>query len=240
MRLQAETSLSLDGFIKPYKELKSVSPTDLGAPIHAYDDATERIRACVGQLTRTLRDSMREFGLDKRVKAAKAILCARDRLKYVVAMTEQAAERALNAIEVVQPLQEELNERATELNPCWAAWYGAPIDGEPVRTLMTDTRSLPQEVPVSTQTINAQLLEIMLAQDFQDLTGQVIKKIMDVVQNIEQSLSACCLSTCRPTGVSSSLPRMPHPRREVCRACSMARGSIPKAYRRGHRPVPVR
>lgn len=72
----------------------------------AADLASDRILARIGQLTRTLRDSMRELGLDKHVeKAAEVVPDARDRLRYVVAMTEQAAERVLTAIEVAKPVQ---------------------------------------------------------------------------------------------------------------------------------------
>ncbi len=64
------------------------------------DQSSDRILARIGQLTHTLRDSMRELGLDKQLEAAaQAVPDARDRLKYVATMTEQAAERALNAIE---------------------------------------------------------------------------------------------------------------------------------------------
>ena len=67
-------------------------------------------------------------------------------------------------------------------------WYAAPIEREEVRALMNDTRTFLRGVPEATGATNAQLMEIMLAQDFQDLTGQVIKKITDVVYLIEQQL----------------------------------------------------
>ena len=66
----------------------------------------DRILARIGQLTRTLRDSMRELGLDKHVEhTAEAVPDARDRLKYVAAMTEQAAERVLTSIDIAKPMQ---------------------------------------------------------------------------------------------------------------------------------------
>src|SRR6266481_2537899 len=80
---------------------------------NAGDFASDRILARIGQLTRTLRDSMRELGLDKHVeRAAEAVPDARDRLKYVATMTEQAAERVLTAIEVAKPIQERLQKDA--------------------------------------------------------------------------------------------------------------------------------
>ncbi len=153
------------------------------------DLASDRILARIGQLTRTLRDSMRELGIDKHVeRAAEAVPDARDRLKYIANMTEQAAERVLGAIDVAKPMQEQLQQDAGELDARWEQWFAAPIEREEVRALMKDTRAFLSGVSDVTTKTNAQLLEIMLAQDFQDLTGQVIKKITDIVYLIEQQL----------------------------------------------------
>ncbi|ALP61623.1 MULTISPECIES: protein phosphatase CheZ [Paraburkholderia] len=160
-----------------------------GAREDGTDLATDRILARIGQLTRTLRDSMRELGIDKHVeRAAEAVPDARDRLKYIATMTEQAAERVLSALEVAKPMQEQLQQDAAELDARWEQWYAAPIEREEVRALMNDTRTFLRGVPEVTTATNAQMLEIMMAQDFQDLTGQVIKKITDVVYLIEQQL----------------------------------------------------
>ena len=163
------------------------------------DASSDRILARIGQLTRTLRDSMRELGLDKQVEAAAEMVPdARDRLKYVATMTEQAAERALNAIELAKPLQETMQRDAQALDARWEQWYGAPLENADVKTLLADTRGFLQQVPVHTVATNTQLLEIMLAQDFQDLTGQVIKKITDVVYLIEQQLLGVLLENIAP------------------------------------------
>ncbi|HTH76414.1 MAG TPA: protein phosphatase CheZ [Trinickia sp.] len=163
------------------------------------DLTTDRILARIGALTKTLRESMRELGLDKHVEqAAEAVPDARDRLKYVANMTEQAAERVLTAIDIAKPLQEQLQTDAAELDSRWERWYAAPIEREEVRTLMTDTRAFLARVPDTTAATNEKLLEIMLAQDFQDLTGQVIKKIMDVVYVIEQQLLTVLVENIAP------------------------------------------
>ena len=166
-------------------------PTNAAAAdtLEGGDLASDRILARIGQLTRTLRDSMRELGIDKHVeRAAEAVPDARDRLKYIANMTEQAAEKVLSAIEVAKPMQEQLQQDAAVLDARWEQWYAAPIEREEVRALMNDTRTFLRGVPEVTTATNQQLLEIMLAQDFQDLTGQVIKKITEVVYLIEQQL----------------------------------------------------
>ncbi|AVR87353.1 protein phosphatase CheZ [Thauera aromatica] len=163
-------------------EAHSTSP---GGHVAGAEDLILRI----GQLTRMLRDSMRELGLDKEIaRAAEAIPDARDRLSYVATMTEQAAERALNAIDRAQPIQDTLSTRAKELDGRWSEWFRNPVALEQARELVQDTRGYLGEVPELTQATHRELLEIMMAQDFQDLTGQVIKRMMDVIREIEQQL----------------------------------------------------
>lgn len=143
----------------------------------------------IGSLTRMLRDSLRELGLDHAIaEAAEAIPDARDRLDYVVQMTAQAAERALNCVEAAQPRQTVLEDGAKTLKGRWDEWFENPIELADARSLVSDTRGYLDEVPQHTSFTNAQLMEIMMAQDFQDLTGQVIKRMMDVIQEIERQL----------------------------------------------------
>ena len=169
---------------------------------HADEDVIQRI----GRLTRMLHDSMRELGLDKEVeKAAEAIPDARDRLTYVADMTEKAAERSLNAVDRAQPLQDDLSQRAESLEQRWAAWFGEPKELDEVRELVQETRRYLTDVPVRTQATNQELLEIMMAQDFQDLTGQVIKRMMDVIQEIEHQLMQVLLDNAPPGSSNHSV-----------------------------------
>ena len=153
------------------------------------DAAAHDIISRIGSLTRMLRDSLRELGLDKAIAdAAEAIPDARDRLDYVVQMTAQAADRALNCVEAEQPHQDKMEAGATQLKGRWDEWFENPIELGDARELVTDTRAFLTAVPEHTAFTNKQLLEIMMAQDFQDLTGQVIKRMMDVIQEIERQL----------------------------------------------------
>jgi len=154
-----------------------------------HGNTAEELLGRIGQLTRQLREGMRELGLDKQVeKAAQAIPGARDRLNYVAETTERAAHRALNAIDIAQPLQEGLSTDAKGLTQRWDEWFKNPIELDHARQLVTDTRDYLGDVPQKASAINAQLMEILMAQDFQDLTGQFIKKMMEVVNEVETQL----------------------------------------------------
>ena len=143
----------------------------------------------IGQLTRMLHDALRELGYDRVLeKTAASIPDARDRLDYVVKMTEQAAVRALNATEAAQPIQDRLGAEAERLSGQWQKLFDKQLGLEEFKALVAGTRDYLGEVPKQTQATNAQLLEIMMAQDFQDLTGQVIKKITMLAQDMEKQL----------------------------------------------------
>ncbi|WP_042880780.1 protein phosphatase CheZ [Cupriavidus necator] len=153
------------------------------------NDSAEQLILRIGSLTRMLRDNMRELGLDKEIeRAAQAIPDARDRLNYIAAMTEQAAERTLNAVELAQPIQSDIEQQAETLDKRWEAWFEKPVELADARTLVLDTRAFLSEVPGQARATNSHLLDIMMAQDFQDLTGQVIKKMMDMIRALEQEL----------------------------------------------------
>lgn len=152
-------------------------------------EATDNLIMRIGNMTRMLRDSMRELGLDRAIEeAAQAIPDARDRLRYVANMTEKAAHRVLNATEVAQPLQDRISAEAKALDTRWEQWFAQPLELPQCRELVDDTRSFLKSAPQDARDTNAQLMEIMMAQDFQDLTGQVIMKMMDVIGAIESEL----------------------------------------------------
>ena len=157
--------------------------------------ASDELIQRIGQVTRMLRDSMRELGLDKEIeKAAQAIPDARDRLGYIASMTEQAAERALNAVDRAQPLQDALAKGAADLDRRWQEWFANPLELDEAKVLVQETRGYLVEVPKHAQATQAELMEILMAQDFQDLTGQVIKKMMDLIRQIERQLMQVLLS----------------------------------------------
>lgn len=143
----------------------------------------------VGQLTRRLHDAMRELGYDKSLeRAASAIPDAKDRLSYVATMTEQAAERVLNATDRAKPLQDAMEKDAKALSASWQKLFANQLSVEDFKALAISTQGFLDGVPSKTHATSDQLMEIVMAQDFQDLTGQVIKRVLDMVQLMEQEL----------------------------------------------------
>jgi chemotaxis protein CheZ len=158
--------------------------------------APERIFSQLGQMTRGLHNLLRELGLDKTLeKVASDLPDNRDRLNYIASMTAQAAERTLNAAENAQPIQNQLGSTAQSLSGQWEKLFAKQLGVPEFKSLVQDTRSYLAEVPQQTASTNTQLMEIIMAQDFQDLTGQVIKKILDAAQQLENQLLALLIET---------------------------------------------
>lgn len=152
---------------------------------HSCDTVFNRL----GHMTRQVHDTLRELGYDRLLQdTAKAIPDARQRLVYIAQMTEQAASRVLNATDIAKPIQDELQGQAQTLSARWDRAYRNELKIEDFKALADDTRSYLAYVPKQTGATNAQLMEIMMAQDFQDLTGQVIKKIVELAQNLETEM----------------------------------------------------
>lgn len=151
--------------------------------------AQEEMLARVGQMTRMLHDNLRGLGFDQLIaKAAHDIPDARDRLDYVARMTEQAAQRVLTATENAMPMQDTIEAGAVSLANDWQAALQAPFSEQQYRLVAERTLTYLEETRDHATSSRQQLLDIMMAQDFQDLTGQVIKKVTELAQGIEEQL----------------------------------------------------
>ena len=144
----------------------------------------------IGHMTRALHESLRGLGLDKLIeKAASDIPDARDRLDYVARLSEQAAQKVLNATDAASPLQDRIDTRSADLNRSWQALLDAPGSGDAEwRALAAQTVATLGQTRSDTVQTKAYLMDIMMAQDFQDLTGQVITKVTTIAQDLEKQL----------------------------------------------------
>lgn len=141
----------------------------------------------IGNMARKLNDGLNDRTL---AAAAESIPNVRDRLAYVATMTEKAAEQALYAAESAMPIQEKLASDADALASRWDELLTAQPGVDEFKALVASTREFLRLVPGQARATNAQLTEVMLAQGFQDLTGQVIGKVSDVVLELEGELAA--------------------------------------------------
>jgi chemotaxis protein CheZ len=163
-------------------------PAAAGEPEPAPTD-DENMFNRLGHLARRLHDSLRELGYDKALEeSARQIPDARQRLTYIAQMTEQAASRVLNAVDIAKPAQDQLLARSEALRARWDKMFANQLSVDEFKSLAADTRGYFADAPGKIKGTSDQLMEIMMAQDFQDLTGQVIRKVVDIVQGLEAQL----------------------------------------------------
>ncbi len=159
---------------------------------HPLDAAAsnEEVLSRIGHMTRALHDSLRGLGLDKLIeKAASDIPDARDRLDYVARLSEQSAKRVLDATDAAGPLQDGIENRSSALRGEWQALLDKGGAGDTDwRALAERTMAALAESEAAAVATRGQLMDIMMAQDFQDLTGQVIGKITSIAQDLEKQL----------------------------------------------------
>jgi len=149
----------------------------------------EEVLSRIGHMTRALHESLRGLGLDKLIeKAASDIPDARDRLDYVARLSEQSAKRVLDATDAANPLQDGIDDRAAELSRSWQSLLAAPSADGAWRALAERTVASLAESREAASATKSHLMDIMMAQDFQDLTGQVISRITGIAQNLEKQL----------------------------------------------------
>jgi chemotaxis protein CheZ len=166
------------------KQTQALKP-EIMPVIPPHDEMLNR----VGQVTRALHDSLSGLGFDKMLEQVAAeIPDARDRLNYVARMTEQAAERVLNATDEATPLQSELATEAANLKERWQIAIDKPSLKTEYNDVAQETLKFFELTDKNTAATKALLMDIMMAQDFQDLTGQVIKKITSLAQDLEKQL----------------------------------------------------
>jgi chemotaxis protein CheZ len=143
----------------------------------------------IGHMARQLHDALRELGYAKMLEdSAHKMPDTRERLTYIAQMTEQAASRVLNATDIAKPLQDRLLAESEALGSRWDRMFANQLSVDEFKALAADSRAFFAAAPAKIKATNEQLTEIMMAQDFQDLTGQVIKKVVEMVQGLEGQL----------------------------------------------------
>lgn len=144
----------------------------------------------VGKLTRQLHDSLSNFNIDQRLAglAEKSLPDASSRLEYVITETEKAANSTMDAVERSMPIAEQLNERLNKVIPEWKKLMSRQIELGGFKNLCTELDGLLEDASKDSKALNNSLTEVLMAQGYQDLTGQVIRQVITLVNEVEQHL----------------------------------------------------
>jgi chemotaxis protein CheZ len=149
----------------------------------------EEAFARLGAITREMHEALSVLGGNQLHAIVEEIPNARDRLAYVGKMTEDAANKVLTLVETAKPECDDLAGRGLELRDSLNRMAAAPtLDVDKARGLMLACAKFSEKTALFSQRQGDVLSDIMMAQDFQDLSGQVIKKVIDIITRTELQL----------------------------------------------------
>ncbi|MEK8047661.1 protein phosphatase CheZ [Ideonella margarita] len=136
----------------------------------------------LGSITRLLHDTMQQLGvMPKLQNAADGLPDARSRLNYIATKTADAANKVLNSVDSAKADHQHISNATREL--------AAALVADPVRAVASGkVMNFVQDVEQTTARIDNHLTDIMMAQDFHDLTGQVVAKVVTLANDLEDSL----------------------------------------------------
>ncbi len=155
-----------------------------------YEQATTPVFQEIGELTRDLHEAINQFSTDARMSeiANDEIPDARDRLQYVIDKTEVAANKTMDAVDRCMPIADNLHEGLLQVRPQWNELMRGRIDIAEFKALCHRIDDLLGQVEGNSSELRGQLTEILMAQDFQDLTGQIIRRVITLVNEVEGRL----------------------------------------------------
>ncbi len=136
----------------------------------------------LGTITRVLHDTMQQLGVMPKLQVATdGLPDARSRLSYIATKTAAAAEKVLNSVDQAKAEHAGINKATHDI--------AAAIQADPVRAVASGAlMNFVKDVESRTERIDNHLTDIMLAQDFHDLTGQVVAKVVTLANDLEDSL----------------------------------------------------
>ena len=163
---------------------------ETGAASQPEDQSGKPMYARLGGIVRMFHDSLRELGYDRSLSdVANQINDAQGRLEHIASLTEQAANKVLNTVDTCMPAQETLGKDAKEMEDRWTSLFEGKLSIEEFKKLAGDSKQFATKVLDASDAEKARLLDIMMAQDFQDITGQLIKKIVTITNQVELELA---------------------------------------------------
>lgn len=148
----------------------------------------------VGRLTRGLHNAIVNFHVDADLTkrppqiADSDIHDASSRLNYVIELTQKAAEKTMDMVDEAAPIAANLGQEASMLRADWARLKRREMSAEEFRGLYERMDGFLGQMEVGTERLNKSLQDIVLEQGFQDLTGQVLKRVIGLINEVEKDL----------------------------------------------------
>ncbi len=158
----------------------------------------------IGALTRQLHDSLNGLGLTAKVQNwAGELPDAKSRLSYIARLTGEAAEKVLNQVDQAKAQHDFIKAETHRI--------GQLIVKDPVAAVAKGhVMNFIEDVDRASRQVEEHLTAIMMAQDFHDLTGQVIAKVVNLAATIEEQLVQLLIQTAPADAVVKAVTHEPY------------------------------
>lgn len=201
----AEVMVFDEVFIKRAKELVVSAESGNDEEVKAILDELITMKETslfqeLGKLTRDVHETFKAFSTDSRITTLAeggGIADAKERLHYVVTMTHQAADTTMSQIENAIPLCERITSDTSELLSGWERFTQRQMEAEEFRQLSKTLKVFLETANNDSKSLMVNLNEIMMAQSYQDLTGQIIYKVIKLVEDVEEDLINLIKLSCK-------------------------------------------
>ena len=174
---------------------------DLSNDIRTSDSVSrQEVFTKIGLLTRQLHDALTELGYTDTLQGTVGQLPdAKSRLAYIARLTGEAAEKVLNRVDMAKSEHDHILAQTRRM--------AAMVVTDPVAAVAKgEVMNFVADVEASVGKIDQHLTEIMMAQDFHDLTGQVISKVVRLAETMEKQLVELLVQTAPEPGVPALAP----------------------------------
>lgn len=187
----------------------------------------------VGRLTRGLHSAIVNFNVDADLSkeppqiANSDITDASSRLNYVIELTQRAAEKTMDKVDEISPIAMNLGLEAASLRSEWARLKRREMSADEFRLLYQRMDGFLGQMVTGTDQLNQNLQDIVLEQGFQDLTGQVLKRVIGLISEVEKdlvSLVRIAGQVEEVTGIADSIERSEHDQQLVLKRKTEAEG----------------
>jgi chemotaxis protein CheZ len=189
------------------------APMDMTASLPAAALSPEQTRERLGSITRQLHEAIVHLGLDGPLKSvAEQIPDARERLDYVGQMTERAAHKVLGLVEEAQPRCAAVQTGCESLGSELQSVLDDPeANATGLRAALAKARQALDDAASQAHQQHEMWSAVMLTQDFQDLSGQVIKKVIRIISDTETHLLSLLIDSDPNSGRLTSARAEPTP-----------------------------
>ena len=143
------------------------------------------------KLTGDLQSALQRFRVDSRLVdlAEKDVPDARLRLDHVLHLTDEAAHRTLDLVEQSCPIAERTAQAANDLHEQWKLFRARKIAVEDFQRMVQNVDVFLQAASGDMDKVRENLSQVLLAQGYQDLSGQIIRGVMKLVAELEVALA---------------------------------------------------